>query len=72
MYDQSTYRHWLIGVNRLYFASWSAAALSYGKSAEDITILAEYFSLLSDCLSNIVLALGAEVVLDTDDGNILL
>ena len=72
MYDYSSFRQWMTGVNRVYLASWSAAVLSYGKNAEDITVLAEYFSLLSTCLPNIVLALGAEVVLNTDEGNTII
>ena len=72
MFGSLEYHLWLTGVNRLYLASWTAAALSYGKDANEISVWAEYFSLLSECLSNIVLALGAEVVLDTDEGDFLI
>lgn len=71
MFESLEYQLWLTGVNRLYLASWTAAR-NYGKDANEISVRAEYFSLLSECLSNIVLALGAEVVLDTDEGDFLI
>lgn len=58
------YCQWRTGVWRVMNASWAAAWLSYGLNAEQITALAEYYSLVANCLANIALAQGEIVILD--------
>ncbi len=60
------YYGWRLGVWRNYSAFASAAWLSYGLNGEQVAALAEYYSLISNCLANIALTLGEEA-LNKDD-----
>lgn len=62
--NKGTYCQWRTGVWRVMNASWYAAWLSYGLSAEEITVLAEYFSLLSNCLANIAVVQGESLIVN--------
>lgn len=58
------YCQWRTGVWRVMNASWAAAWLSYGLTAQEITALSEYYGLVADCLANIAVAQGEVLVVD--------
>ncbi|MEG2639195.1 MAG: hypothetical protein RR992_06760 [Clostridiales bacterium] len=58
------FSQWQTGMWRVMSASWAASYLSYGLNAAEITVLAEYYSLISSCLVNFAVAKGEALIID--------
>ena len=61
---------WQTGAYRVFCAYWTATALSWGLDAERTAVLADYFSLIGNCLATIAVAQGDSVVFDADDDGV--
>lgn len=59
--EQFHYCLWEKGSLRLFYATWTAMTMSYGLNADEITVWAEYFSLLSRCFVNLAVAMGEPI-----------